>query len=263
MCLLSALTGAAGSLLSYRQDEFLKGYWGYWIIFALLLLGLGILMKIYLDAETRRLRKRQIEYRSITDEALKTIARAIDAKDPYTNGHSIRVAYYSRELARRLGSSEEEQENIFYIALVHDIGKIGIPDSILNKPDKLTEEEFTVMRQHPTIGGDILREFKSLPGICDGARYHHERIDGSGYGQGLSGDAIPYCARIIGVADAYDAMNIARVYRDGMPRNQILEELEKGAGKQFDADVVRAAVKMIHDGFHAETGLPIEKEESV
>lgn len=131
--------------------------------------------------------KKREGYKNIIDEALKTFANIIDAKDKYTNGHSMRVAAYSRELAKKLSLSEEEQERIYYIALMHDIGKIGVADGILNKPGKLTPEEQDVIRNHPRIGGEILKDFKSLPGIGDGARYHHERYDGTGYNEGLKG----------------------------------------------------------------------------
>ncbi len=186
----------------------------------------------------RRIRRRQQEYRHITEQSLLTFAGAIDAKDKYTKDHSTRVALYSRELARRMGMSEEEQENIYYIALLHDVGKIGIPDQVLNKPGHLTDEEFHLIQTHPVIGGDILKNFTALDGIAEGARYHHERYDGKGYCEGISGEDIPLTARIIAVADAYDAMSSDRCYRKGLPREVIEEELKKGAGSQFDPQIV-------------------------
>ncbi len=197
----------------------------------------------------RSIRKRQREYRSIIEQSLQTFARTIDAKDRYTNGHSLRVAVYSRELARRMGKSEEEQENIYYIALLHDIGKIGVPDSILNKPGKLTPEEMDIIRRHPQIGGAVLRNFTALPGIADGAKYHHERYDGNGYCQGLAGEEIPEVARIIGVADAFDAMSNNRCYRQGLPMDTIRQEFCRCSGSQFDPAIVPFILEMIDDGF--------------
>lgn len=185
-----------------------------------------------------RIRRRQQEYRHITEQSLLTFAGAIDAKDKYTKDHSTRVAHYSRELARRMGMTEEEQENIYYIALLHDVGKIGIPDQVLNKPGHLTDEEFHLIQTHPAIGGEILKNFTALDGIAEGARYHHERYDGKGYCEGISGESIPLTARIIAVADAYDAMSSDRCYRKGLPREIIEEELKKGAGSQFDPQIV-------------------------
>lgn len=186
----------------------------------------------------RSIRRRQQEYRKITEQSLLTFAGAIDAKDRYTKDHSVRVAHYARELARRMGMSEEQQENIYYIALLHDVGKIGIPDQVLNKPDGLTDEEFHLIQTHPTIGGDILKNFTALEGIAEGARYHHERYDGKGYCEGRSGQDIPLTARIIAVADAYDAMSSDRCYRKGLPRAVIETELKKGAGSQFDPQII-------------------------
>lgn len=196
----------------------------------------------------RNIRKRQHEYRSIIEQSLMTFARAIDAKDRYTNGHSLRVARYSAELAKRMGKSKLEQENIYYIALLHDIGKIGIPDSILRKPGKLTDEEREVIRQHPVIGGKILKNFSALEGIADGAKYHHERYDGTGYCEKLSGHDIPEVARIIGVADTYDAMSSNRIYIKAFSEDDIVKELKDCSGTQLDPDIVPIMLEMIKDG---------------
>ena len=203
-----------------------------------------VLVRVKLSIMNRR----QQEYKSIVDQALLTFANAIDAKDKYTNGHSVRVAFYSRELAKRMGMSESEQEHIYYVALMHDIGKIGIPDNILNKPGKLTDEERKVIQTHVDIGGEILKDFTALSGITDGARYHHERYDGKGYSKGLKGEDIPQLARIIGVADTYDAMSSDRVYRKSLSEKVIIEELNKNSGTQFDPEVVPHMLDMIKDG---------------
>ncbi len=242
-----------GEMNEYRipiyKEKKLEEYPLFWIL--AMAAALAVLAgSCYLIARTkiRNIRKRQKEYQDIIDQFLKAFAKTIDAKDKYTNGHSIRVAYYSRELAKRLKLPELDQERIFYIALMHDIGKIGIPDSILKKEGKLTEEEMNVIRTHPKIGGEILKDCTVFPGIADGARYHHERYDGTGYCIGLQGKEIPLVARIIGVADAYDAMSNARCYRRALETEDIISELKKGAGTQFDAEIVPVMLQMIEEG---------------
>ena len=216
-------------------------------ILAVIALAAGVVV-IIARVKIMSIQKRQREYRDIIEQALQTFANTIDAKDKYTNGHSMRVAEYSRELARRMGKDEREQENIYYIALLHDIGKIGIPDSILTKPDKLTEEERGIIQTHPSIGGDILKKFTALDGIADGAKYHHERYDGKGYCEQLAGEDIPPVARIIGVADTYDAMSSDRCYRKALSSDVIIKELTNVSGTQLDPEVVQYMLEMIKDG---------------
>lgn len=221
----------------------------FWIAVFVLVLALAILAVVFVThIKTARLKKRQKEYRRIIGESLRTFANAIDAKDKYTNGHSIRVATYSLELAKKLELSEEEQERIYYIALLHDIGKIGITDKILNKAGKLTPEEIEIIRQHPAIGGEILKDFNSIPGISEGARYHHERYDGTGYNEGLKGEDIPFFARIICVADSYDTMSGGRHYQESMDNRAVIEELERCSGNQFDPKIVKLMIELINEG---------------
>lgn len=221
----------------------------FWILCGILAVAV-LAFGCYLIARAKiaRIRKRQKEYQTIVDQFLRAFARAIDAKDQYTNGHSIRVAYYSRELARRMNMSQEDQERVYYIALMHDIGKIGIPDSILKKADKLTKEEMEVVKTHPKIGGEILKDCTALDGISEGAQYHHERYDGTGYCQGLKGEDIPQIARIIGVADAYDTMANERCYRKALEKDVIISELTKGSGSQFDPNIVPIMLQMMEEG---------------
>ena len=193
-----------------------------------------------LDENTRELQR-------ITFQTINTIANTIDAKDEYTKGHSYRVAQYSQMLARELGMSEDEAKNVNAVALLHDIGKIGVPDSILNKPGRLTDEEYSIMKLHPVIGAEILKDINILEGLDIGARYHHERFDGRGYPDGLKGDEIPYIAKIIGIADAYDAMSSNRVYRKRFPDEKILEEIEKCKGTQFDLDIADAFIRLLKE----------------
>lgn len=206
-----------------------------------------VILLMYAFGKIRKLEQKELAYKAITNQSLETFAHAIDAKDRDTNGHSIRVAEYSREIARRMGMKEEEQEQIYYMGMLHDIGKIGIPDSILKKPGSLTEEEMNIIRSHPSIGGKILEDFTAIQGISDGARYHHERYDGKGYNEGLQGEEIPLFARIICIADCYDTMSSKRVYKEHQDEEYILNEFEQCSGKQFDPSIVPYMVDMIKD----------------
>lgn len=198
---------------------------------------------------TKKYIERQKRDSEIILQAMNTFAGLIDSKDPYTSGHSTRVAIYASEIARRMGMSEDEVRTMYYIALMHDCGKIGIPDYILTKPGKLTDGERKIIQSHTVVGGSVLEHFTAIPEIRLGALYHHERYDGNGYPEGLRGDAIPLCARIICVADSYDAMSSKRCYRASLPKKAILKELRDNAGEQFDPKIVQYMVDMIQDGF--------------
>ncbi|MBO6215383.1 MAG: response regulator [Lachnospiraceae bacterium] len=176
-----------------------------------------------------------------------SLASAIDAKDTYTNGHSTRVAEYSREIAKRAGYSGKDLENIYMMGLLHDVGKIGIPDAVKNKPAKLTDEEYDTIKNHPVMGARILGNIKEMPALQRGARWHHERYDGNGYPDGLSGEDIPEEARIIAVADSYDAMTSHRSYRQPLPQGVVYDEIEKGIGTQFDPRFARIMLDMIDE----------------
>lgn len=175
------------------------------------------------------------------------LSGAIDAKDEYTNGHSERVARYSREIAKRAGFSKEQQDTVFIMALLHDVGKIGIPDAILNKSSALTDEEYAVIKSHPLMGVEILEKIKDFPELLTGAKYHHERYDGLGYPDGIAGNAIPPEARIIAVADSYDAMTSRRRYRDTLSQDVVRREMEKGKGTQFDPVFTGIMIAMIDE----------------
>ena len=178
---------------------------------------------------------------------VESLADAIDAKDNYTNGHSGRVALYAKEIAKRYGYDEKQQEKIFMMGLLHDVGKIGIPDEVINKPGRLTEEEFACIKKHPAIGDKILSNIKEMPELAAGARYHHERVDGAGYPEGLLNEHIPEEARIIAVADAYDAMTSNRSYRGVLPQEKVREEIEKGKGSQFDPTFADIMLEMMDE----------------
>lgn len=177
--------------------------------------------------------------------AIRSLVNAIDAKDSYTCGHSDRVADYARRIAATMHQSEEFCEQIYLTGLVHDVGKIGVPDSVLQKPDKLTEAEFAEIKRHPEIGHAILKELASFDYVLPGVLHHHEAVDGSGYPHGLKGDQIPLQARILAVADAYDAMTSDRPYRKGMPTEKAESIIDQGAGRQWDANCVAAFQKCI------------------
>ena len=195
--------------------------------------------------QTKKAEERRNQVEKLSEEVMKTLANTIDAKDPYTNGHSLRVAKYSKEIAKRAGKSKAEQKEIYQMALLHDIGKIGVPDDIINKDTRLTDEEYAAIRKHPAIGSDILKTIEEIPDIMIGARWHHERYDGHGYPDGLAGTEIPEIARIIGVADAYDAMTSKRSYRNILSQEVVRGEIERGKCTQFDpvfADIMIAMI---------------------
>ena len=197
------------------------------------------------DLEIRYYQEEQQRIQKLFGQTAEALASAIDAKDKYTHGHSTRVAEYSKDIAERAGKSPQECQEIYFTALLHDVGKIGIPDQIINKDGKLTDEEFSLIKKHPEIGNRILSRISESPYLSIGAHYHHERYDGHGYPEGLKGEDIPEIARIIGVADAYDAMTSKRSYRDPIPQQKVREELVKGMGTQFDPEYAKIMLHMI------------------
>ena len=221
-----------------------------WFIVLMVLLALLVLVggiTLFFIRKMRISLKRQLEYKKITLESIEAIARTIDAKDSYTNGHSRRVGYYSREIAKAMGLPEKEVENIFYTALLHDIGKIGIPIKIINKPSRLDDEEFEIMKTHTIKGGKILKDISTIPGIVEGAMYHHEKYNGSGYPTGLKGEDIPLNARIICCADCFDAMATKRSYKPPCGKDYIISEFERCKGTQFDPEIADVIIKLIKE----------------
>ncbi len=205
--------------------------------------------------ELNRLQKdlaSEVEKKSRQNEELflgivKSLAAAIDAKDTYTNGHSVRVADYSAEIARRAGYDVSALQRIYITGLLHDVGKIGIPDAIINKNGKLDDEEYAIIKTHPEKGAAILSNIQDMPELSIGARWHHERFDGKGYPEGLVGEDIPEMARIIAIADAYDAMTSNRSYRRSLPQEVVRGEIEKGRGTQFDPIFAEIMLQMIDE----------------
>ena len=195
--------------------------------------------------EVEHMRKQQDNMQNILDQTAMALVDALDAKEEYTKGHSVRVANYARQIAELAGLSKKEQREIYYAGLFHDIGKIGVPDEIINKKGKLTQAEYEIMKQHPVIGRRILSGITRMPYLGIGANFHHERFDGTGYPEGLKGENIPEIGRILAVADAYDAMSSMRSYRNAIPQQKIREEFIRHSGTQFDPDYAKLMQHLI------------------
>ena len=235
--------------LQYKFNRLLTSEPLFWVSVG----GLGlwtIAMIIYsiTSAQIRKYNSRHERDNEIINESIETFTGFIDAKDPYTNGHSKRVADYTRLIAKQMGYKGEDLDRIYYIALLHDCGKIGVPDNILGKPGKLTDEEFEIIKSHTVHGGEILHSFKSLEHVEDGARFHHERYDGKGYPEGRAGEDIPLIGRMICVADSFDAMNTNRVYRNKLSKERIINEIESNKGRQFDPEIADIMLELIRNG---------------
>lgn len=198
-------------------------------------------------ARRQEMDESRLKTQNLTYQAMETLVHTIEAKDKYTKGHSTRVAEYSRMLAQKAGMSNEEQDSIYYMATLHDIGKIGIADSIINKPGRLTDEEYSVIKTHTVAGFDILQNMNEVKDIEYGARWHHERYDGKGYPDGLAGEDIPLYARIIAVADTYDAMTSNRSYRQIMAQEKVRAEIQRVSGTQLDPVIAGYMIELIDE----------------
>jgi putative two-component system response regulator len=203
---------------------------------------------LFAAVHSRLERSQVLENAHTTEAYLRTIlvmANAIEARDAYTGGHVERVAGYAQNLARALGLPERMMKEVRLAGIMHDVGKVAIPDSILNKPGKLTPEEWEIMKTHPARGVQILAPLGHSQTIMDGVRHHHERYDGQGYPDGLKGEAIPETGRLLAVADSYDAMTSNRAYRTGFSSDESLERLQAGAGIQYDPQMVDRFISVI------------------
>ena len=236
----------------FKEREFYENWW--FILYFILVFSITIIYLTWLFFRTQiqktiENQKRELEFAKkqveMGNETILTIAQTVDARDENTSHHSVRVAEYSVLIAKELNFTENQLDSLLRTALLHDIGKIGIPDSILNKPSRLTDEEYFVMKTHVTKGAEILRHFTLLENVAEGALYHHERYDGKGYAHGLKGEEIPLNARIIALADAFDAMTANRVYRKQLDLDFVLEEIKKCSGSQFDPNLVEIFLKLI------------------
>lgn len=238
MLVLNALIIIACWIVGYKYPqlvtEYSRGQNYFDSIAGLFIVGGIVYTLIVFYVSLYRQDEEQKNLRRLFEQTATALVNAIEAKDEYTRGHSARVAEYSRKIAEHCGKSQKECDEIYQIALLHDVGKIGISESIINKNGKLTDEEYNIIKQHPVLGAQILKSINEYPDLLIGARYHHERYDGRGYPDKLKGEDIPEIARIISVADAYDAMTSKRSYRDTIPQQSVREEIVKGAGTQFD-----------------------------
>ena len=238
------------------KDKEIYDHWWFYVYYGIVLvLAIAYLTWLLVRTQLQKkldLQKKELELArnqiQMGNETIITIARTVDAKDENTSQHSQRVSEYSVMIAEKLGYSKEDQEVLRKTALLHDIGKIAIPDRILNKAGRLTDEEYGVMKSHVLRGAEILKHFTFIEHVDEGALYHHERYDGKGYVNGLKGEEIPLNARIIGIADAFDAMTANRVYRKKLDFDFVLEELRKGRGTQFDPGLVDILLDLLEDG---------------
>ena len=221
----------------------------FWVLCALTVAWISyIIAMVIVKMNMKRFVEQKKRDEETIEQIMRTFINFIEAKDPSTMGHSVRVAQYSKVLAEKLGFSEDECTQIYHIGLMHDCGKIYIPDEILSKPGKLTDEEYEIMKKHTIYGNDILRDFTAIDNMGTGALSHHERYDGKGYPNGIAGEDIPIISRIICVSDAFDAMNSRRCYRDNLSEEVIISELKNNKGKQFDPNIVDSLLSLINDG---------------
>lgn len=243
--------GNANNALLFRFEK-TKTFWETaWFILALtgiIILFLVLFALIFVRIHNLKLINKQKKAKILIKQIISAFAKTIDGKDKYTNGHSFRVAEYASLLAKELGYDPEQVEEVRNIAMLHDIGKISIPDAILNKTEQLTDEEFALMKQHTSSGYEILSEISIFPELSLGARYHHEKIDGSGYPLGLKGEEIPSVAKIVAVADTFDAMYSTRSYREKLSIDYVADELKRVAGLQLDEEIVDVMIRLIKSG---------------
>lgn len=222
---------------------------GFYILIGISVIWIfSVIVFLVIVVNMKATQKKILNDEKIIRQSISVFTRFFEAKDEYTKGHSQRVADYARLIGEQLGYSSDVCTHLYYIALMHDCGKIYIPDAILKKTGKLTDEEYDIIKTHTTKGAEMLCDFTSIEGIREGAFYHHERYDGKGYPTGKSGKDIPMIGRIICVADSFDAMNSHRCYRKKLPREVILSELESNKGKQFDPEIVDVFMELIKDG---------------
>ena len=202
-------------------------------------------------SQMRTISKMNEDLKNAYMESIEILRHTVEAKDPYTRGHSDRVSAYAVLLGKKLNLSDEDIEKLRIGGLFHDIGKIGTPDSILLKESKLTDEEYTKIKEHPVIGYNILEHATMFKGILDIVKYHHERFDGKGYPENLSGTNIPYLARITSVVDSFDAMTSKRSYRDSLPMDVVKSEILANLGSQFDPEIGIAFLDILDKDFNS------------
>ena len=251
MAIIDVMTGEEVNSIAVKivvEKALYEEAWFWLIIWAAAFLVVLLIVRIYTRHQMAKLIEKEKQDRTFIRQLIHVFVKTLDVKDKYTNGHSFRVAEYTKMIAEKVGYSETEAENFYNIGLLHDIGKILIPDEILNKPGRLTDEEFAVMKTHPSNGYEILKEVDILPELALGAGYHHERVDGKGYPTGKAADEIPAVAQIIAVADTFDAMHSTRPYRTQMPMEKVIAELKRVSGTQLNEKYVQALLTLIEEG---------------
>ena len=251
MSIIDVMTGDAVSSLAVKivvEKAFYEHVWFWLIVLAVVALVILSIVQVYIRSKTVKLLEKEKQDRIFIRQLIQVFTKSIDVKDEYTNGHSFRVADYTKMIAERAGYSTAEVENFYNIGLMHDIGKIHVPNEILNKPGRLTDEEFEIMKQHPVNGYEILKEVDILPELALGAGFHHEKIDGTGYPFGKAADEIPNVAQIIAVADTFDAMHSTRPYRKQMKMEDIVAELKRVSGTQLSEKYVNVLLSLIEEG---------------
>ncbi|MCH5261822.1 MAG: HD domain-containing protein, partial [Lachnospiraceae bacterium] len=251
MSIIDVMTGEDVSSLAVKivvEKAFYEHGWFWMLVLAVIALVIFLIVQVYIRNKMAKLIEEEERERTFIRQIIQVFAKSIDVKDNYTNGHCFRVAEYTKMIAEKAGYSEAEVEKFYNIGLMHDIGKINIPDEILKKPGRLDDDEFAKMKMHASFGYDILKEVEIMPELALGAGYHHERIDGKGYPFGKAGDEIPDVAQIIAVADTFDAMHSTRSYRKKMKMEDIIAELKRVAGTQLSEKYVQVLLTLIEEG---------------
>jgi putative nucleotidyltransferase with HDIG domain len=247
LCVSNRVIGVLNLNRIYIKQDFTKEDLTLLSIFAAEISGAIERSETYatLEEKIAELTQLNLKLEDLFLDTVKALSSAIDAKDPYTLGHSSQVQKYVLAIAEEMGLREQEKKQIGIIGLLHDIGKIGIKDGILSKPGLLTHEEWDIIKKHPSIGAGIIKHIEMFDGIAEAILYHHERYDGTGYPYRLKGEQIPLMSRIMAVADAFDAMTSKRPYRKPMTREEAIKELKINSGTQFDPKVVNAFLKVL------------------
>ena len=251
MSIIDVMTGEEVNSIAINivvEKLFYEQWWFWLTVAAAVILAIIIIVSLYTHHKMAELLKKEKENRTFIRQIIHVFAKSIDVKDEYTNGHSFRVAEYTRMIAEKVGYSEEEVENIYNIGVMHDIGKILVPNEILHKPGRLTDEEFAIMKTHASNGYDILKEVEIMPELALGAGFHHERMDGKGYPFGKTADEIPDVAQMIAVADTFDAMHSTRPYRQKMKMEDVIAELKRVSGTQLNEKYVNVLLSLIEEG---------------
>lgn len=251
LSLLDPLTGEESrsvSVMIVKEQAFYENIWFQLVLIFAAVILIAVIIELIHRKREAALIKEQQRKQLLIDEMIQAFAKCVDMKDNYTNGHSFRVAEYSRMIAEKCGKSELEAKDVYNVALLHDIGKISIPDNVLNKDGRPTDEEYAILKSHAKNGYEVLKTITIAPELSYGAGYHHERLDGKGYPNGLKGDEIPEVAQMIAVADTFDAMYSTRPYRKQMDVNDVIAELRRVSGTQLNGKFVECLASLVEEG---------------